>query len=165
VFATSAQVTGEVFAADYAAPTPATLTQAVLDMQTAYTDAAGRTPDFTELHAGLLNGETLLPAVYKFSSNVVISGDITLQGGPTEVIIFQIAGNLTLAASKKIILSGGIPPGNVIWQVAGNVALDVGTTFNGTVLCLTDITIGAGSIMMGRCLAQTAVNLSSVTLN
>jgi len=42
-FATSAQVTGDVYAPDYAAPTPANLTTAIGDMQTAYTDAAGRT--------------------------------------------------------------------------------------------------------------------------
>src|ERR1700677_2786611 len=49
-FATSAQVTGKVYAANYSAPTPANLTTAVGNMQTAYTDAAGRTiPNFTEL--------------------------------------------------------------------------------------------------------------------
>ena len=41
-FSTSSQVTGKVYAANYAAPTPANLTTAVSDMQTAYTDAAGR---------------------------------------------------------------------------------------------------------------------------
>src|SRR5437870_12784913 len=39
---TSAQVTGNVYAADYAVPTPANLTTAIGNMQTAYTDAAGR---------------------------------------------------------------------------------------------------------------------------
>lgn len=39
---TSAQVTGEVFAADNDPPTPTDLTTAVDDMQLAYTDAAGR---------------------------------------------------------------------------------------------------------------------------
>ncbi|MFI5235442.1 MAG: ice-binding family protein, partial [Gemmatimonadales bacterium] len=47
-FSTSALVTGKVWAADYTAPTPTNLTTAVLDMQNAYTDAAGRTsPDHT----------------------------------------------------------------------------------------------------------------------
>lgn len=164
-FSTSAQVTGDVLAADYVAPTPATLTQAVLDMQAAYTNAAGRAPDFTEFHAGLLNGETLVPGVYKWSTGVSISGDITLHGASGDIFIFEIAGVLSLAASKKVLLTGGVLPANVFWQVAGNVALGAGTTFAGTILCLTDITIGAGSTMVGRCLAQTAVNLASVTLN
>jgi hypothetical protein len=38
----SAQVIGDVYAADNDPPTPTALTTAVTDMQTAYTDAAGR---------------------------------------------------------------------------------------------------------------------------
>ncbi len=45
---TSPLVTGLVFASDYNAPTPSNLTTAVNNMMTAYTDAAGRAPDFTE---------------------------------------------------------------------------------------------------------------------
>ena len=41
-FSTSMLVTGKVYAADYTEPTPTALTTAVLDMQAAYTDAAGR---------------------------------------------------------------------------------------------------------------------------
>src|SRR5881394_4640815 len=56
-YSTSSQVTGKVWAANYAVPTPANLTVAVLNMQTAYTDAAGRTsPNFTELGAGNIQG-------------------------------------------------------------------------------------------------------------
>lgn len=52
-FSTSSQVSGRVLAASYFAPTPATLTVAVLDLETAYTDASGRpNPDFVEYHAG-----------------------------------------------------------------------------------------------------------------
>jgi hypothetical protein len=65
-FSTSSVVTGKLFAADYAPPTPAVLTTAVSDMQTAFTDAAGRTnPDFTELGAGDISGLTLIPGLYK----------------------------------------------------------------------------------------------------
>ena len=44
VFSTSAQVTGKVYAADYAVPTPSNLTTAIGDMGLAFTDAAGRAP-------------------------------------------------------------------------------------------------------------------------
>lgn len=54
-FSTSSQVTGKLYGASYSAPTPATLTTAVSDMETAYTDAAGRiSPDFTNLAGGKL---------------------------------------------------------------------------------------------------------------
>jgi hypothetical protein len=52
-FSTSTQVTGELFAASYASPTPSMLTTAISDMQTAYTDASGRIlPDFLNLGTG-----------------------------------------------------------------------------------------------------------------
>ena len=51
-FSTSAEVSGKAYASDYATPTPTTMTTAISDMQTAYTDAAGRTnPTVTELGA------------------------------------------------------------------------------------------------------------------
>ena len=55
-------------------------------MQTAYTDAAGRTlPDFTELGAGNIGGMTLRPGLYKWSSAVTIPTDVTLTGGANDV--------------------------------------------------------------------------------
>jgi uncharacterized protein YjdB len=63
-FATSSLVTGKVYAANYTAPTPAYMTTAIGDMQTAFSDAAGRTlPDFTELGAGNVSGMTLTPGL------------------------------------------------------------------------------------------------------
>jgi hypothetical protein len=56
VFSTSPQVTGRVYAADYASPTPSDMTTAVGDMEQAFTDAAGRAPDVTELGAGNIGG-------------------------------------------------------------------------------------------------------------
>ncbi|TVQ70530.1 MAG: DUF3494 domain-containing protein [Balneolaceae bacterium] len=41
-YATSSQITGKAFASDMADPTPIRLTTAVGDMETAFTDAAGR---------------------------------------------------------------------------------------------------------------------------
>lgn len=51
----SSLVTGNVYAADYAAPTPTVMTTAISDMETAYTNAAGRTlPTATELGSGTI---------------------------------------------------------------------------------------------------------------
>ena len=52
VFSTTPEVTGNVYAADYAPPTPSNLTTAIGDMQLAFTDAAGRAPKVTELGSG-----------------------------------------------------------------------------------------------------------------
>jgi hypothetical protein len=63
-FSTSSLVTGKIYAANYAVPTPATLTTAVSDMDTAFTDAAGRSaPDATELGNGEIGGLTIYPGL------------------------------------------------------------------------------------------------------
>jgi len=104
-FSTSSLVTGRVYAADYSPPTPANLTTAVSNMETAYTDAAGRTlPNATELGAGEIGGLTITPGLYKWSSSVLITTDVTLNGNPEDIWIFQIAGDLTVASGKSVIL-------------------------------------------------------------
>lgn len=163
--ATSAQVTGNVYASDYAAPTPANLTTAIGDMQTAYVDAAGRpTPDHTELAAGNIGGLTLPAGLYKWSNTVTIPTDVTLQGGANDVWIFQIAGGLTQASAAKVILTGGALAQNVFWQVFG--VVDIGTTarMEGVVLSQTSITLKTGASANGRLLAQTAVTLAGNTV-
>lgn len=161
-FSTSSRVTGRVYAANYAAPTPSMLIASVGDMQIAYTDAAGRqNPRATELGSGNIGGKTLLPGLYKWSSSVIIPANVTLSGGENAVWIFQVAGNLTLWPGKKIILSGGALPKNIFWQVAGKTTLGTTAVFNGNILCKTAIVLRTGARLHGRALAQTAVTLDA----
>ncbi|MDP1832938.1 MAG: ice-binding family protein [Geothrix sp.] len=164
VFSTSPQVTGKIYAADYAAPTPSNLTTAVGDMQTAFTDAAGRAPDVTELGAGNIGGMTLAPKVYKWGTSLLIPTDVTLNGSATDVWIFQIAQNLTMSSAAKVLLTGGALPKNVFWQVAG--AVDLGTTSHceGILLTQTAINLRTGASVNGRLLAQTAVTIDGSTV-
>ncbi len=159
VFALSPQVTGHVFAADYAVPTPSNMTTAIGDMELAFTDAAGRAPDFTEHGAGAIGGMTLAPGVYKWGTGVLVASDVTLNGSATDVWIFQIAQDLTLSSGAAMHLTGGALPMNVFWQVAGLV--DFGTTAHGegNVLTQTSATLHTGASINGRLLAQTAVSL------
>ena len=151
-FSTSSLVVGKVYAADYASPTPTILT--------AYTEAAGRTPDFTELYTGDLTGKTLTTGVYKWGTGVLISaGGVTISGSSTDVFIFQIAQNLTVASGAIITLSGGVLPSNIFWQVAGNATLGTTSDFSGIILCKTQIDMMTGAAFKGRALAQTAVTL------
>jgi hypothetical protein len=161
-FSRSAQVVGKIYAADYAPPTPTTMTTAVGDMEIAYADAAGRTlPDFTELGAGEIGGRTLVPGLYKWGTGVSISTDVTLTGSATDVWIFQIAGDVTQASATNVTLTGGALPKNVFWQVAGGSGVTIGTTahFEGVVLAVTAINLTTGASANSRLLAQTAVNL------
>ncbi len=164
VFSTSTQVTGEVFASDYAVPTPANLTTAVSDMLTAYADAAGRAADYTEVGAGNIGGMTLPPATYKWSTGVTIPTDVTLNGGPNDVWIFQIAKGITQASAMKVILTGGALPKNVFWQAAEVVAIGTTAHMEGVILGQTAITLNTGATANGRLLAQTAVTLISNTV-
>lgn len=164
VFSISPQVTGKVYASDYKPPTPANLTIAVSDMATAFTDAAGRAPDVTELGAGNIGGQTLAPGVYKWGTGLLIPTDVTLNGSATDVWIFQVAKGLTLSNGTKVKLSGGALPKNIFWQVSGAVELGTTSHFEGIVLAQTAIALRTGASISGRLFAQTAVSLDSSTV-
>jgi hypothetical protein len=158
-FAQSTQVVGEMFAADYSSPTPSKLGLAVLDMQAAYTDAAGRAPDFTELGSGNISGMTLQPGTYKWGTGVSILSDVTLNGGPNDVFIFQVAGGITQANGTRVTLTGGARAQNIFWQAADVVAIGTTAHMEGIILAQTAITVATGASVNGRLLAQTAVTL------
>ena len=161
-YSTSSQVTGKVFAADYTAPTPSYLTTAISDMETAYTDAAGRLiPDYTELGGGEIGGRTLVPGLYKWGTDVLISSDVTIAGGPNDVWIFQISQDITQATATNVILSGGALPENIFWQTFGQLKIGTNAHFEGIVLCETAIILATGASVNGRLLAQTAVNIDN----
>ena len=164
-YATSSLVTGKVFAADMADPTPINLTTAVSNMITAYSDAAGRpTPDFSETGTGNIGGRTLTPGLYKWTNAVTLSTDVTISGGANDVWIFQIAGNLTLSSAVKITLIGGAQAKNIFWQVAGQATLGTTSHFEGNILSMTSITFQTGASINGRALAQTTVSLDGNTV-
>jgi hypothetical protein len=174
------EITGTIYGADAAytgsgdvtcfagkSPDNTLVANGVLDMGTAYRDAAGRTdPDFTELHAGDISGQTLVPGLYKWGTNVLINTDTTLNGNANDVWIFQISGNIIQAANTSVLLTGGALAKNVFWQVAGGagVALDTDATFAGVVLAAKKITLNNGTIVNGRLLSQTAVTLIMNTI-
>jgi hypothetical protein len=162
---TSPEVAGAAFAADNDPSTPAALTSAVADMGTAYEDAAGRlAPGYTNLGDGAIGGRTLVPGLYNWTSTVTIPADVTLSGGAEDVWIFQIAGDLTMAAAQRMTLAGGAQAKNIVWQVAGVVELGATAHAEGIVLSKTAIHMGTGASINGRLLAQTAVTLESATV-
>lgn len=164
VYSTSAQVTGRIYAADYAPPTPSSMTTAVSDMELAFTEAAGRAPDVTELGAGDIGGMTLAPGVYKWGTGLLIPSSVTLTGTATDVWIFEIGQDLTMSSGASVILAGGALPQNVFWQVAGLV--DIGTTAHceGVILTQTSVTMRTGATINGRLLGQTSVDLDGSTV-
>jgi hypothetical protein len=158
---------GRIFTVDPAGPLPCRvtdaprLTTAVLDMQAAYTDAAGRPSDVLNLGAGVIGGNTLAPGVYKWNSTLVISDHITLDGGDDEdsVWIFQVAGTFNMSSAVRIKLRNDAKAKNVFWQVSGAVTLGTTSEFKGTLLGKTSIAVQTGAKVRGKLLAQTAVTL------
>ncbi len=164
------EVTGSVFSVDAAGPackiTSATrLGIAVLDMQAAYTDAAGRSnPDYLNLGAGTIGSITLLPGLYKWSSSVNIPTDITISGNSTDIFIFQVAGTLIMSSAVRVTLEGGVQAKNIFWVVAGAVTFGTTSHFEGNILGHTGINMQTGATINGRMLAQTAVTLQMNTV-
>lgn len=166
--ATSAQVTGNLYASDYAAPTPATLTTAQGDLTTAYNNAAGRTATDIVLISGNIGGLTLTPGLYKSSGSLEISsGDLTFdaKGNANAVFIIQIASTLTTSSGRKVILAGGAQAANIFWQVGTSATLGTTSVFKGTILADQSISLDTGASVEGRLLARiAAVTLAGNTL-
>jgi len=161
-YAKSALVTGNIFAANYAAPTPAHLTAAIGSMQSAYNNAAGRlNPTKTNLGSGSIGGRTITPGLYKWTSNVLVSTNVTLSGSATDVWIFQVAGTLNLSSGAKIVLAGGALDKNVFWQVAGTTTMGTTSILQGVLLDKTGLIMKTGAKLHGKALVQTAVTLDA----
>jgi len=171
--ATSGQVTGTMFAADYNAPTPVKMTAAVSDMETAYTDAAGRPNEVAariNLGAGIVGGvfggmtAPLTPGVYTWGSDVNVADDIYFAGEADSVFILQISGNVAVASGKKFFLVGGALAKNIFFQVAGFVTAGTTSHLEGIFLVATKAVFETGSSLNGRILTQTAVTLDAATI-
>ena len=160
-------VTGKVYAADYAAPTPSNMTTAISNMETAYTTANGLvTPaPIVDLYAGDISGKILTPGLYKYNTGVLITNaGVTLAGGPNDTWVFHISQDLTVNNSAIITLTGGAQAKNITWVVAGQATLGSNSNFSGIIISKTLISLNTGAKVTGRLLAQTAVTLNASTV-
>jgi len=173
LYSTSSLVVGDgkIYAASYTSPTPSKMTTAISDMETAFTDAAGRLdPDYTELDAGDIEGKTLEAGLYKWGSNVHFTSSLTFDGNSTDgtpsddVWILQIAQNLEVGNGAKVVLSNGAKWENIYWQVSGAATFGPTSHVEGVFLVKEAIIFMTGSSMNGAALAQTAVTLDTVTI-
>ncbi|MEP7105012.1 MAG: ice-binding family protein [Chloroflexota bacterium] len=136
--------------------------QAKNDLVTAYNDAAGQTP-FVDKTGVNLGGQNLTPGTYHFSSSAQLTGTLTLSG--FGVYIFQIGSTLTTASAASVLLTNGAQACGVYWQVTSSATFGSTTSFQGTVIALTSITMNTGATLIGRALARNgAVTLDSNTI-
>lgn len=141
--------------------TDANAQQAQSDLTTAYNAAAGQAPDAQV--TGDLGGRTLAAGVYQATSSLNLTGTVTLDahGDPDAVFLFQIASALVTAPNSTVSIVNGGQSCNVYWQVGSSATIDTDTTFVGTVMALTSISLNTGATVNGRALARNG----SVTLD
>lgn len=128
--------------------------QAQSDLTTAYNAAAGQ--PLTTSVAGDLVGMTLTEGVYRSTSSLALSGQLTLdgQGNPGSVFVFQVASTLITASASSIILINGAQACNVFWQVGSSATLGTASSFKGSILALTSVTAETNAVVEGRVLAR-----------
>jgi hypothetical protein len=154
-------VTGTIHTAD------SVVLQAKVDLVRAYNAAASRTP-VTALAGGTLGGRTLVGGVYSGDALALTGTPLTLDGqnDPSSVWVFQAASSLTTASSSTVALKNGASPCNVFWQVTSSATLGSGSTFVGTIMATTSITMADSVTVNGRALAQNgAVTLINDKIN
>jgi hypothetical protein len=166
---TSDQVTGTVFGAETSAVVAAALTQAKLDLDAAFIDAApfdsvtktGRTGVPT---ADDMTGVTFTSGVYS-ADGFYATKDFTISGGADDVFIFQSASTLMMAAGAKVILAGGVQAKNIFWHVGSSASIGTTAHVEGIIMAKETIAMMTGSSINGRLLARNAaVTLQMTTV-
>lgn len=128
--------------------------QAKADLATAYGVAAGAPT--TASHTAL-GGLTLVGGVYDSGGGILdLTGTLTLDGqnDPSSVWIFKASSSLVTASSSRVSFVNGASPCRVFWQVTSSATLGTGSTFVGTIMALTSITIADSVTVYGRALAR-----------
>jgi len=111
---------------------------------------------------GDIGGQTLTSGIYTASSDLSItSANLTLSGSALDVFLFQVPGNLSLAANRNITVTGGATARNIYWLVGGTVTIGDFAGFNGTVLGIGDQSLGISATVQGRLISH----LGAVSLN
>ena len=133
------------------------------DLTTAYNALAGLACGTTVTPADL-GGKTLAPGVYCAATSLAVTGAVTLdgQGDANALFVFQMGSTLTTGTTANVALINGAQAKNVYWQVGSSATLGTGTTFRGTIVALTSITLNDNATMLGRALARNgAVSLGT----
>lgn len=135
------------------------------DLVTAYNSAAGQTPATTV--SGDLGGRTLVAGVYNSASSLGLTGALTLDAAndANAVFVFQAGSALTTASGSSIVLINGAQACNVFWQIGSSATIGTGSSFVGTIIALTSITLTTGATVSGRALARNgAVTMDTNTI-
>ncbi|HEY9373673.1 ice-binding family protein, partial [Streptomyces sp.] len=136
--------------------TAAAAAGAQADLGTAYDNAFAQPTQFS-LSAQPVN-PTLVAGTYAVESGLLVDGTWTLdaQNNPDAVWVFKIPGGLTTASGSQIVLQNGAQACNVFWVTNPSATLGSGSTFVGTLMALTAISVNSNVTIDGRVLARNA---------
>jgi hypothetical protein len=96
---------------------------------------------------------------------LALTGALTLNGGPDSVWVFQTPSTLITASNSSIVFTGGANACNVFWQVGSSATLGTDSSFAGTIMALTSISMTTRATLTGRALARNgAVTLDTNTI-
>jgi hypothetical protein len=154
-------VNGTIHSAD------ALAAQAQADSTTAYNALAGQTCTQTLTGTDLGTLAPLVAGVYCFTGPAQLTGTLILdaQGNNNAVFIFKIGSTLTTASNSVVRMINPGSPCNVFWQVGSSATLGTTTTFLGTIIALTSVTLTTSATVNGRAIARNgAVTLDTNTV-
>jgi hypothetical protein len=131
--------------------------QAQLDLTTAYDVAAGQPVlPANDLSGTDLGGLKLAPGTYRYNAAALMTGALILdaEGDPNAEFVFQIGSQLTTESASSVLLVNGASPCNVYWQVGSSAVLGTTTSFQGSLMALTSISLNSKATVVGRMLAR-----------
>lgn len=173
----SSEVKGTSYTTGIAGATGSTVDAALLtavmrDASIAFTNLSSLPPtsSFATVN-DQLGGESLIAGVYTLgaatTSNLASGRPLILDGGgdPNSIFVFQVSSNFVTSPGSNVQLANGAQACNVFWEVGGSANVGAGSTFVGTLIATSSVTIGASAEILGRVFAQHgSISLASSTV-
>lgn len=108
----------------------------------------------TYFHAPLLNGQTFLAGVHAISGPSTLTTNLNLdaQNNASAVFVIKIPGTFGTGANATVTLLNGAQSCNVFWKIDGATTMATNTSFKGTIVSNSAITLGVLSKIDGRIL-------------
>ena len=96
----------------------------------------------------------MTPGVYHSTAALALTGILILdaQNDPDAVFVFQAGAAFNTAAAASMVLINGAQASNVYWVVTGAAGAGAASLLSGNILAKGAITLGLGTVLIGRAL-------------